>query len=313
MLKEVSMSDLSTARSDLYNEFVPGFINFVRCHRGRRTTDQVENGLDKFFKWLSSSQVSDLQSLTATHIRDFMPSLGNYRPATIAIHASTLRGFLTYLHLKGVLKVDLSGAVDRPRLYRWSEPPQVLNKETVEHLLRSVDRSTPRGKRDFAILLLAARYGLRASDIRRLRFENIRWREDRIVLTQSKTQRQLELPLRADVAAAIVDYLRHGRPVCEAREIFVRHIPPFQAFAQRNNLSFAITRALKAGQVDIPTNRGLQLLRHSIATQMLADGVDLDTISDVLGHSSVEVTRRYAQVDLNGLRSVALSEWEVRE
>jgi len=313
MLKEVLMSDSQTAKPDLYDDFVPAFLDFIRHHRGRRTTHQVENGLGKFFKWLTTSQIFDLQSLTATHIRDFMPSLGSYRPATIAVHASTLRSFLTYLHFKGVLKINLSGAVDRPRLYRWSEPPHVLDAETVEHLLRSVDRSTPRGKRDFAILLLAARYGLRASDIRSLRFENIRWREDRIVLTQSKTQRQLELPLRADVATAIVDYLRHGRPVCRAREIFVRHITPVQAFARRNNLSFALTRALKTAHVDMPTHRGLQLLRHSIATQMLAGGVALDTISDVLGHSSVEVTRRYTQVDLIGLRSVALSESEVRE
>jgi integrase/recombinase XerD len=307
------MSDSQGGRPDLYNDFVPAFLDFIRHHRGRRTTHQVENGLAKFFAWLAARQLSDLQSLTATRIRDFMPSLENYRPATIAVHASTLRSFLTYSYLKGILKVDLSHAVDRPRLYRWSEPPHVLDAETVECLLRSVDRSTPRGKRDFAILLLAARYGLRASDIRCLRLENIRWREDRIVLTQSKTQRQLELPLRADVAAAIVDYLRRGRPACAAREIFVRHIIPVRAFSRRNNLSFTIKRAAKAGHVDMPAHRGLQLLRHSIATQMLASGVALDTISDVLGHSSVEVTRRYTQVDLIGLRSVALSESEVRE
>jgi integrase/recombinase XerD len=306
------MSESQVGRADLYDDFVPAFLDFIRHHRGRRTTHQVENGLDKFFRWLARGQVSDLQSLTAKHIRDFMPSLESYRPATIAAHASTLRTFLSYLHFKDILKVDLSGAVDRPRLYRWSEPPHVLDAETVEHLLTSVDRSTPRGKRDFAILLLAARYGLRASDIRCLRFENIRWREDRIVLTQSKTQRQLELPLRAEVACAIIDYLRNGRPACHAREIFVRHIEPVQAFCQRNNLSFVIKRALKAGGVNISTHRGLQLLRHSIATQMLASGVALDTISDVLGHSSVEVTRRYTQVDMVGLRSVALSESEVR-
>jgi hypothetical protein len=88
MLKEVLMSDSQTGRPDLYDDFVPAFLDFIRHHRGRRTTHQVENGLDKFFKWLTTSQISDLQSLTATHIRDFMPSLGSYRPATIAVHAS---------------------------------------------------------------------------------------------------------------------------------------------------------------------------------------------------------------------------------
>jgi site-specific recombinase XerD len=307
------MPELQAGRPALYDDFVPAFLDFVRHHRGRRTTQQMENGLDKFFRWLARSGVSDLPSLTALHIRDFVPSLERYRPGTIAVHASTLRSFLTYLHFKGILVLDLSHAVERPRLYRWSEPPTVLDSETVEHLLRSLDRSTALGKRDYAILLLAARYGLRASDIRSLRFENIRWRDDRIVLLQSKTQRQLELPLLADVAAALVDYIRQGRPSCVARELFVRHVPPLHAFAPRNNLSFALRRALKAGHVDLLHHRGLQVLRHSVATQMLANGVALDTISDVLGHGSVETTRRYTQVDLVGLRSVALSETEVRK
>jgi len=287
------MSESEAGKPALYDDFVPAFLDFVRHHRGRRTTHQIENGLDKFFRWLARNGVTDLQSLTALHIRDFVPSLESYRPATIAVHASTLRSFLTYLHFKGILATDLSHAVERPRLYRWSQPPQVLDSETVEHLLRSVDRSTAVGKRDYAILLLAARYGLRAADIRKLRFESIGWRDDRIVLLQSKTQRQLELPLLADVAAALVDYIRQGRPACVAREIFVRHVPPIEAFSPRNNLFFALKRALKAGHVDLPRHRGLQLLRHSVATQMLTNGVALDTISDVLGHGSVETTRRY--------------------
>lgn len=307
------MYQSQVGRPALYDDFVPAFLEFVRHHRGRRTTHQIENGLDKFFRWLARRGVSDLQSLTPLHIRDFVPSLERYRPATIAVHASTLRSFLTYLHFKGILVLDLSYAVERPRVYRWSQPPRVFESEMVEYLLRTLDRSTAVGKRDYAILLLAARYGLRASDIRSLRFENIRWRDDRIVLLQSKTQRQLELPLLADVAAALVDYIRQGRPSCVAREIFVRHIPPINAFSPRNNLSFALRRALKAGRVDLPNHIGLQLLRHSVATQMLANGVGLDTISDVLGHGSVETTRRYTQVNVAGLRSVALSETEVQK
>jgi integrase/recombinase XerD len=305
------MSESDAGKPALYDDFVPDFLDFVRHHRGRRTTHQMENGLDKFFRWLARSGVSDLQSLTGVHIRDFVSSLEGYRPGSLAVHASTLRTFLTYLHFKGILIQDLSYAVERPRLYRWSQPPQVFNSDTVEHLLRSIDRTTAIGKRDYAILILAARYGLRSSDIRKLRFENIVWRDDRIMLLQSKTQRPLELPLRVDVAAALVDYIRHGRPACTAREIFVRHLPPIGPFT--HNIAAAFKRALKSAHIDLLNHRGLQLLRHSVATQMLANGIALDTISDVLGHSSVETTRRYAQVDLAGLRSVALLETEVRK
>lgn len=306
------MSKSRGSRPAFCDDLIPFYVHFVRQHRGRRTTHQLHNTLNRFCDWLACKGVSDPQSLTAVHVRDFIASLRRFRPATIAVHASALRGFLKYLRLKEVLNVDLSPAVERPRLYRWSQPPEVLDAQTIEHILGSLERSTPFGKRDYAILLLAARYGLRSSDIRSLRFEDIRWRERRIVLLQSKTQRPLELPLMADVGGALVDYIREGRPACDVREIFVRHKEPIAALAKRNNLWPVMQRALKAAGVDVPGRRGLQLLRHSLATHMLAGGVALDTISDVLGHSSVEVTQRYTQVDLSGLRSVALSEAEVQ-
>ena len=307
------MPDSNAGRPALYDDFVPCYLEFVRRHRGRRTTHQLENCLERFFGWLAHGDIADLQSLTSQHVRDFISSLQHFRPATIAVHASALRSFLRYLHLKGELDLDLAHAVERPRLYRQIQPPQILDPETVESLLTAVDRSTALGKRDYAMLLLAARYGLRPSDIRSLRFENVHWRDQRIILLQSKTQRSLELPLLADVDDALVDYIREGRPASTAREIFVRHIAPIGPLAQRNNLWPVMARALKAAEIELPgPRRGLQILRHSLATRMLANGVALDTISDVLGHSSVETTRRYAQVDLAGLRSVTLSEAEIR-
>jgi integrase len=192
-----------------------------------------------------------------------------------------------------------------------SQPPQVLGEEIVERLLAAVDRSNPMGKRDLAMLLLAARYGLRSSDIRGLRFDHIRWREQRIVLVQSKTQRPLELPLLAEVDHALASYIRDGRPPCPDREIFVRHVAPITRLCRRNNLWPVMVRAQRAAGIEGPI-RGLHLLRHCAATRMLRRGVDFDTISDILGHSSVDATRRYAQVDLAGLKSVALSEAEVR-
>jgi integrase len=219
---------------------------------------------------------------------------------------------LAYLRLEGVLEKDLAWAVELPRLYSMSQPPQALTEETVERLLAAVDRSSPLGKRDLAMLLLAARYGLRSSDIRGLRFDHIHWREQRIVLVQSKTQKPLELPLLAEVDHALASYIRDGRPPCPDREIFVRHVAPITRLAQRNNLGSVMGRAQHAAGIEVPS-RGLHLLRHSAATRLLHRGVDFYTISDILGHSSVDATRRYAQVDLAGLKSVALSEVEVRQ
>jgi integrase len=263
---------------------------------------------------LASHGIDDLRQLTVKYVREFVPSLQHCKRSTAAVHASALRGFLSYLHMKEVLASDLSSAVELPPLYRMSEPPDVLGEDTIERILAAINRSTALGKRDYAILLLAARCGLRSSDIRALRFEDVHWRERRIAFVQSKTQRPLRLPLLPDVEEALIDYIRRGRPPCSARQVFVRHIAPIRPFAPRNNLFSVMRRAVRAAKIELSgSSRGLHLLRHSLATQMLDRGVPFDVIAGVLGHASVETTRRYAQVDLRGLQSVALSETEVRE
>lgn len=292
----------------LYQQHVPGYLEFACQHRGVRAHRPIENGLRTFLAWLDARDVADLATLTIVNVRDYLDSLRHLGRSTLARSATVVRGFLRYLHLRGVLVTDLAAGVESPRLYKWSEPPRVIDVETIHRVLAAVDRSTAIGKRDYAMLLLAARYGLRPSDIRGLRLDDLRWRERRIALMQAKTQRQLDLPLVADVDEAIVDYLRHGRPKCAAREIFVRHLAPITRLSPHNNLWNVMARGFRAAGVNPPTHhRGLYLLRHSVATQMLARGVSIDVISDVLGHASVETTRVYAQVDLVGLRSVALT------
>jgi integrase len=298
-----------------YETVVPRYIDFVRQHRGRRTTQQLANALGRFLRWLSTAhpEIVGPHDLTPALLRDYLASFHPLRRATIAVHASALRGWLGYLRLQGLVEIDLAPAIVLPRVAHRSAPPRVFDRATVERLLGAVDRCTPLGKRDYAMLLLAARYGLRSSDIRTLRLDDIRWREQRIVLIQSKTQQPLELPLLPEVDEALVDYLQHGRPLCPAREIFLRHMKPIAPFSYGNAHWAVIARALRAaGIADPHPRRGFHRLRHSLATQLVADGVGVDVISDVLGHSSVDTTRGYTQVDLAGLRSVALTEAEVR-
>jgi integrase len=145
-----------------------------------------------------------------------------------------------------------------------------------------------------------------------LRFDQVHWREQRIDLVISKTQRRLELPLVDDVDGALVSYIRHGRPACDAREIFVRHVAPISPLAGRNSLWSVMHRAVESAGIRISSGeRGLRILRHTAATRLLQRGVPFDTISDILGHASVDTTRRYAQVDFAALRMVALSQADV--
>ncbi len=304
---------LSRKRStDLFHRLVPAYLDFKVTHRGVRVPRALADKLTPFFRWLDARGFTNIQQLTAGHIRDYLSNLEGLARTTVSGHASALRCFLRYLQMQETLEGNLAAAVDAPRVYRRSRPPTVLDEDTIERLLAAVDRSTALGKRDFAILVLAARYGLRPCDIRTLRFDHIHWREQRVVLLQTKTQCPLELPLLEEVDEALVDYIRYGRPPCVAREIFLRHKTPIGPLGINNRLWDVMRSAISAAGIEPWVGcRGVSVLRHSAATRMLGRGVAIDTISDVLGHASVESTRVYAQVDLVGLRSVAMTEKEV--
>ena len=197
-------------------------------------------------------------------------------------------------------------------MYREHKPIRTLAIRDIDRLLDAVDRSDATGKRDYAMLLLAARYGLRPSDIRSLLLDDIHWRTGEIAILQTKTGRPLELPLLADVEASLVDYIRDGRPKHDGRAVFLRHKPPIQPLCSSNNLWQVMERGLRAAGLDaVGPGRGMRMLRHSAATHLMRRGVSWETIAGILGHVSSETTRRYAHVDLESLRCVALEPAEV--
>jgi len=288
------------------------YLRFVQEHRGlaRRTAKKYVQQLSAFARYLEGIGVTHLSCITAGHIREFYENARHGGPRRS--YGSTLRVFFRWAAVQGWMADSLGDAVPRPRQYRHVNLPDVLSQAEVDRILAAVDQSTALGRRDYAILLLAARYGLRPCDIRRLTLDDIDWRGGRIDLRQLKTGRPLVLPLLIDVAHALSTYIRDGRPVSSDRTIFLRHCAPFEPFAPENNLIENIRGALKrAGLAARPGRRGMYLFRHTLATRLLAAGRPLKTIADVLGHASTETTYGYARVDLAGLRTVAISEEEV--
>lgn len=288
------------------------YLRFVQEHRGlaRRTAKKYVQQLSAFARYLEGIGVTHLSCITAGHIREFYENADHGGPRRS--YGSTLRVFFRWAAVQGWMADSLGDAVPRPRQYRHVNLPDVLSQAEVDRILAAVDQSTALGRRDYAILLLAARYGLRPCDIRQLKLDDIDWRGGRIDLRQLKTGRPLVLPLLTDVAHALSAYIRDGRPVSSDRTIFLRHCAPFEPFAPENNLIENIRGALKrAGLAARPGRRGMYLFRHTLATRLLAAGRPLKTIADVLGHASTETTYGYARVDLAGLRTVAISEEEV--
>jgi len=277
------------------------------AERGRRDRERL------FLRYVEAHEVT-LDTLTAHHISSFVATLMDYHPKTVLAILTNLRTFLRFLHQAGFHVEDLSPTVPRIRSGHYERLPKVWPADSVQRLLDTVDRANPIGKRDYAILLLAARLGMRAGDIKTLHLSAIHWDAKTISWVQQKTGRPIEYPLLDDVGWAIIDYLKHGRPQTASPQLFVRHLAPFEAFARYGNLTRIITKYTRQAGITPPAGgRGLHALRHSLASTLLEHDTPLPIIAEILGHLSTQSTQVYLAVDRNGLARCALNPEEVFE
>jgi integrase/recombinase XerD len=246
-----------------------------------------------------------LTDLTASTIERFLTSIGpRLCRATLQHVVAHIRGFLRFLALSGAIPVALAHHIDTPRVYRLEQLPRVLAWETVGQLLRSIERTTAPGRRDYAMLLLIATYGLRNSDIVALTLDDLQWRRETLQLTQHKTGQPLVLPLTDTVGTALLEYLRYERPPSACRQLFLRARAPMGPLARTAVTDVFQAWSARSG-LTIPFH-GAHCLRHSYAMHLLHQGVSLKAIGDVLGHRTVESTCGYVRLALEDLRDVAL-------
>ena len=274
----------------------------------RRTTE-----LTIFLDFLYSQKGRTLDQIQAADLSEFVSCRDHLQPKTIARIVSDVRSFLRFLTMRGILQQDLSAELPKIRVPNDATIPSVWDHELMVRLLGAVDRSSAKGKRDYSILLLACRLGLRAGDIRTLKLDNLRWADSTIEITQAKTGTPLRLPLTSEVGEALIDYLKSGRPQSTHRAVFLKANPPFDPFRENNNLHHIVTYWRKLAGITFRSSqkRGLHSLRHTLATRLLEKGTPLTTIAEILGHTSLESTRIYAKANVEALRSVALDPAEV--
>lgn len=283
--------------------------------RGFRPTTMKNAQLyiPRLLNYLIAQGVTDVTGITPAQISTFLTSLQGYAPRTVAHYSCHARCLLRFLYQHGELAEDLSASVPPAPIRNYTRIPTVWTRDEVERLLAQVDRGSPRGKRDYAILLLAARVGMRVGDIIRLTLDDLKWEHKRIEVLQSKTGQPLVAPLLDDLGWALIDYLKHARPVSAYRQVFLRLTPPYAPFVSHDNLHHIITRYRRMAGIQRLQHQpaGFHTLRHSLATQLLADDVPLSTISEVLGHACQQSTEVYAKVDLRHLQQCPLDLEEV--
>jgi len=217
---------------------------------------------------------------------------------------TALRSFLRYARYRGDIVPDLAYAV--PTVANWSMTaiPRAIPADAVRQLLASINQRTPMGRRDYAILLLLARLGLRASEVVQLELEDINWNEGYLNVLGKGGQRSA-LPLPTDVGAAIAAYLQHGRPRSGSRRVFLRVKAPIRGFLDQQAVGSLVRNTLAHAGVMAPT-KGAHQFRHALATEMLIHGASLTEIGEVLRHHSPQTTMIYTKVDIEALRGLAL-------
>lgn len=247
---------------------------------------------------------TSLRRLDASVLRSFLFERAKDRSSEqVRLLATSLRSFLRFLHVKGEIRHDLTAAI--PTVRKWSQPgvPKKLTSEEVDRVLAAPDRSTATGRRDYAILLLLAKLGLRSSEVLSLELGDIRWRTGE-VLIRGKGKRRDLLPLHHDVGTAIARYLRLDRGIRPTQRIFLRTNAPRVPLTGPASIGHIVRRALAQAEIERPSHIAAHLFRHTLASRMLQQGANLRDVSQALRHRATSTTEIYAKIDMRTLNEV---------
>jgi len=263
---------------------------------------------ENFLSYIEAHGIA-LRGLDAADLTAFVKTLLGYSYKMVEFVLCGTKAFLRFLHSEGVVSADLSESLPCVQSRKQTRIPSVWDKNDLNKLLDAIDRGNPSGKRDYAIILLVARLGLRSIDVKRLMFSNFNWSGKTLEFSQSKTGRKVRLPLLNDVGWAIIEYIKNGRPICDSPHVFLRHLAPIAPFSDEDHLHQIIVKHMRVAKLPISGKKkvGMHSLRHTLATTLLENHVSIDDIAGILGQQSVETTPVYLKSSLQLLGECALN------
>ncbi len=260
-----------------------------------------------FMDYLTAHGIQSCTEITIDHINNYIKTLAGYTYKTVEQNIYSLRAFFRFLLEIGAVTIDFAARTPMIQARKQTRIPSVWTGEELKKLIGAIDIANPKGKRDYAIILLACCLGMRCTDIKNLQLNNFHWEDKRLVFAQSKTKEVLSLPLPSEVGWAVIDYLKYGRPQFESSYVFLRHLAPFGPFSEGDHLHQIIADYMR--RAHLPTlkkRRGMHSLRHTLAGMLLEKDTPLSVISDILGHTDSDSTKVYLKVGLDRLRECAL-------
>lgn len=263
--------------------------------------------LERFFRFLNEKGIKVPQDVTLDNVFAFLNAINErYEKTTVSHNMRAVRFYLKFCFDNEIIGQSIYENIPNINYCRQSRIPSVYTADEVRRLIDSIDLGNPCGKRDYAIVLLIARSGLRASDIADMKFSNIDWDNLKIIKIQKKTGRPIELPLLNDVGDAIIDYLKNARPHSDSDHIFIKHQPPYDCFGA-SAVGALVRRLMQRSEIKLQNRKcGSHALRHSLASRLLECGIPMPVISEILGHSDTSATMTYLRIDIKSLRTCAL-------
>jgi len=293
----------------LYRPLLDAYLQWMRRyqHAAPGTLGVRAGSLTRFLQWLGPDATPQgLAKLNCEKVEQFFLAYaqGMGRSARRSMQ-SALRTFFRFCLQQGYIRQPLDRAVPTLRTYKLATVPRGLTDQQAQQVLREVNRKTPVGRRDYAILQLLYTYGVRGGQVRALRLEDIDWAQNQILFNASKRGKDVRLPLTVEVGESLLDYLRNSRPACSWAEVFLTCRAPYHPLPNSSSLSAIVGRRLGAAGIDVPS-KGAHAFRHGFATRMLEQGHSLKAIADVLGHRHLDTTFLYTKVDFHALKQVVL-------
>lgn len=266
-----------------------------------------------FIDYLDARGVQNINDITPELISNYVKTICAHHEKSISSILTTLRVFLRFLYFNEYTDEDLSLKVPKQNKYYYPSIPSVWNKEDVIRMLKCIDRGNPTGKRDYAILLLVTRLGIRVGDIKSLKLSDLDWQSKTVEIKQGKTKNTITYPILNDIGWALIDYLKNGRPISNSSCIFIRMNAPYEEFGKDANLYNIITKYTRLAGITVPKGKrhGLHSLRHTLASTLLEQGTSLPVISEILGHFNSKSTQVYLHTEIEGLRSCAIDPEDV--
>jgi site-specific recombinase XerD len=262
--------------------------------------------LYEFNCFLSERKIRSVNKITLSEILQFIGGFNPERPAARHVVMYILRRYVQYLFERELVSANYSKKIPSDNYRQQPKLPSTFSKEEIKRFISSIDRGNPKGKRDYAIFLLALKLGIRSSDIANLKFENISWQTNEFIFEQRKTGKSITLPILPEVGNAIIDYLKYGRPQSKENYCFLQTVYPYGKITQ-HNIAYSVQFYLKRTNIDLRNRKhGPHTLRHSFASALLDQTTPLHVISEALGHSSTMSTMFYLRIDTSSLKQCAL-------